>query len=304
MVYICIPVHNRIEYTLECISSIRAKAKVCFTIVICDDGSTDGTSNILRENFPEGVLLNGDGKLWWTGGMNRCVEYVLEHSLDTADVVFSMNNDAVIDDRTFSSLLDAHHKSPKAIIGCVNLFYNERTKIEPSATRKTRRLGIPFYLIYNKWGEDVRKYQGLHAVHGLSGKGVLIPISVFRKIGLYNQEKLPHYHADTEFTIRATNVGIPVYISYESRVYSHQKDTGLASKANKPEIGVFVRSFSNIKSTRHLRSLSNSCKLIYGPVWHRFYFFAHLAAILVGFGQRYWKYKLSIDGRHQKPEAV
>jgi len=47
MIYICIPVHNRIEYTLKCIESIEKQNYKDYKIIICDDNSTDRTSKIL-----------------------------------------------------------------------------------------------------------------------------------------------------------------------------------------------------------------------------------------------------------------
>ena len=79
-----IPVHNRLDYTKKCLQIFRELQKNSFfqnnniQIVIIDDGSTDGTGGWIRENYPEVIVLNGDGNLWYTGGVNVGFKYALE----------------------------------------------------------------------------------------------------------------------------------------------------------------------------------------------------------------------------------
>ena len=69
-------VHNRKDKTLRCLRSLQAtlqpfSEQISVTAFITDDGSTDGTADaILSESFPfEIQLLQGDGNLFWNGGM-------------------------------------------------------------------------------------------------------------------------------------------------------------------------------------------------------------------------------------------
>ena len=82
-VFVVIPVHNRLEFTRACLASLREQSYRDFTIVVVDDGSTDGTYATLAEEFPEVTLLWGDGDLWWTGAMNRALEWALPQAAET-----------------------------------------------------------------------------------------------------------------------------------------------------------------------------------------------------------------------------
>ena len=53
MIYIVIPVHNRIEKTIKCLNSIYMQNENDIQIVVVDDGSNDGTKQILQEKYPE-----------------------------------------------------------------------------------------------------------------------------------------------------------------------------------------------------------------------------------------------------------
>ena len=54
MIHVIIPVHNRLEFTIDCINSIyKQKQKDKIKIIIVDDGSIDGTSQYIKKKFPK-----------------------------------------------------------------------------------------------------------------------------------------------------------------------------------------------------------------------------------------------------------
>ncbi|KKU74655.1 MAG: hypothetical protein UY01_C0029G0001, partial [Candidatus Nomurabacteria bacterium GW2011_GWB1_47_6] len=60
----------------------------------------------------------------------------------------------------------------------------------------------------------------------LPGKGTLIPVEVFEKIGNFNYRRLPHYIADYEFFCRAKRNGFKLIVSNKARNYNFAKQTG------------------------------------------------------------------------------
>lgn len=286
MIYTCIPVHNRVDKTVSCVESIKRQTYKDVCIVICDDGSTDRTGGIMGERFPDVIVLQGDGNLWWTGGTNRCVEYALEYA-GNEDFVFTLNNDTELLPDTLHRLMETAERHPRSIVGAVNVFFAEPDRIEPSAYKV--KGGMFFGRMHNRineWGEKLRDDLEVMEVDSLSGKGVLIPVSVFREVGLYNAGKLPHYHADTELVFRAKNKGCKVYLDYKAKVLSYQELSGLGTVTSKPSMSGFLRSFSSLKSANHYRSLRNYCELLYGNSY-RSYLAVYLSKIVLGFIRRY-----------------
>ena|SRR5438105_5524438 len=92
MIYAIIPVHNRIKFTINCLTRLREQTVRSFKIIVIDDGSKDNTTHYLQENFPEVILLKGDGNLWWTGAINLGVEVALSEG---ADYILTLNNDTL-----------------------------------------------------------------------------------------------------------------------------------------------------------------------------------------------------------------
>src|ERR1043165_6485898 len=91
-VAVVIPVHNGLELTRRCLSTLQAQRPAEFEIIVVDDGSTDATGDFVRANHPEVTVLRGDGNLWWSGATNAGCAHAIERG---ADVVVLFTNDNV-----------------------------------------------------------------------------------------------------------------------------------------------------------------------------------------------------------------
>ncbi|MEI6681816.1 MAG: glycosyltransferase family 2 protein [Bacteroidota bacterium] len=287
MIYFCIPVYNRLAYTIRCIESILANGNRDIRIILADSGSTDGTIGTIRSKFPDVVILEATDSLWWTGATNLCVREALR-SAGKGDFIFTLNNDTELAPGALEQLLKVAAIKPGAIIGAVNLFFTDHNKIEPSAFKRNDHSLFfkQYHYPVSKWGETIGKRTGLVPVDTLSGKGVLIPAAVFNRVGLYNEDELPHYHGDTEFVLRCRRAGVEVFLSYDSAIYSHQELSGSGTRTSNPGLKSFIRSFSDLKSANHLASNLNFCRLVFGKSW-QIYFLYGLFRSVFGFFRRY-----------------
>ena len=60
--------HNRKDKTLACLKSLLQIAPT-IDVYLTDDGSTDGTSEAVRQQCPQVQIIQGDGNLFWSRGM-------------------------------------------------------------------------------------------------------------------------------------------------------------------------------------------------------------------------------------------
>ena len=85
--------HNRRERTARSIRSVFAQVvdiPIRLDVILVDDGSTDGTKQRIRKEFPQVTVLSGDGSLFWSGGMRRAFAAALEQQ---PDYVLWLNDD-------------------------------------------------------------------------------------------------------------------------------------------------------------------------------------------------------------------
>ncbi|MDX5421249.1 MAG: glycosyltransferase family 2 protein, partial [Hymenobacteraceae bacterium] len=166
MIHIVIPVFNRKEYTRECLKSLSAQTNQAYKVIIVDDGSTDGTEDMLREEFPEVEVLKGDGGLFWTAGVNMGIRYALEQN---AQLIMTMNNDVVTDKELIEQMYVWHRRKPKALLGALELDALSGKPIF-GGERLNWKLNKIDQVLDSLSPSD---YKGLHAVTHLPGRGLL-----------------------------------------------------------------------------------------------------------------------------------
>lgn len=249
-VFIVLPVHNRVADTRRCLRLLEAQSYKSSTVVVCDDGSTDGTSEVIAREFPEVVLLQGDGNLWWTGATNLGVKYALSQG---ADYILTLNNDIEIPQNYLETLVGAAHQYPNAIIGSL-LLTNERSpKVFFAGVDeidwRTAKARKPFTFLEPFAGQ----YKGIRETLFLPGNGTLIPRGVFERVGLYDAANFPHYLADYEFVFRARKAGFTAFINYDAVIYSDIERTHKASVQKAPPLREFISAFFDPHSQHNIR---------------------------------------------------
>ena len=247
-IYIVIPVHNRLEATRECLESLRYQTYKRFKIVLIDDGSTDGTSEFVKENYPDVTVLTGDGNLWWTGATNLGVRHALELCRPD-DYVLTLNNDTVLPEDYLETMMSLARRAPNALIGSIARDYRRRDICVDEGVA-IRWFSAKFIKL--KPPSD-NKSDSFYPVSALPGRGTLIPVSVFRDVGLYDDQNFPHYTADYDFSLRAAKAGYDLLLHPKCYLYSRTDLTGISNVHNRVSFRVWLKSFNSVKSPNNLK---------------------------------------------------
>ncbi len=285
-IWICIPVFNRVEFTLMCLSTLKAQTFQNFTVVICDHGSTDGTTERINLEFPDVVVLNADSGLWWTGAMNRCVKYVLQHAAAN-DTLLTLNNDTELPPDYLSSFAAHNHQYPQAVLASVthDIATGKRVSVGNRQNWLTAQAKAVTFEKNHLPGNDK-----LIAVTHASGRGTLFPIAVFQSVGFYDEKHLPHYSADYDFSHKAHRAGYPIYVCDDCRVLSYVDATGMTMVRNQFSIKSFIDYFTSIRSPANLKGrwwfAWNNCPKALLP--------SYLALDLLRVTGSYFKYFLTL----------
>lgn len=255
MVYVVIPVHNRITFTRRCLECLQRQTIDRLTIVVVDDGSTDGTGEMIRLEFPEVVLLTGDGNLWWAEGTNVGVRYALQHGpTDETNFVLTLNDDTEVKPDYVSTLLATSAQNKPCLVGSACVDIKNPNRLEYAGTKVDLYWSGEKYLA-SQFGHDYKSAVAKGKIinsDSLPGRGVLIPFTVFDEVGLYDATHFKQYMADVEFSVRARKAGYKLVVSMDSIVYGHIEATGLQLKADLS----FRKFWKGLSSTRSPINLS------------------------------------------------
>lgn len=223
-----LPAHDRRELTRACLEALRAQTCERFTTVVVDDGSTDGTNEMLIHDFPEVVTLRGSGELWWTGATNVGCAWALAHA-PAEGVVVTLNDDSLPEPDWLSSLLEAGRESPGALVG--SLVYDAVDGRTVFAGQDvdwwTARYSSPWRGVPHQ--EVARRAPALLPTTFLGGNGTLIPARALRQLGPFDRA-LPHYGADYELSRRAACRGWRLVISRDAALRHNAATTGLRAR--------------------------------------------------------------------------
>jgi GT2 family glycosyltransferase len=245
MISVVIPVHNRKEFTAECLRSLNHQTQPADHIIVIDDGSTDGTSELLRSQFPEVKVLNGDGNLFWTAAINRGIKVALALG---SDYVFTLNNDTVASPDLLEKMILGAQTAPDALLGALDIDNISRKPYYGGEIVNWKWSSSRFLLNSLKEEEQV----GLHEVSLFPARGLLIPRNVFETIGLFEEKKLPHYMADYDFTLQAKKRGFKVYCNFDAKVYTYPEEGGDRKIRKQKTLRNYVKHLFDIKGGGNL----------------------------------------------------
>ena len=247
MIYIVIPVFNRLNFTINCLNSLVRQNYKDYKIIVVNDGSTDDTAKYLETNYPDVLQLHGNGDLWWAGSTNLGVQKALQLSGSGNDYILTLNNDLEVKEDYLQSLLNVAVKNPNSLVGSVSVDINAPDKIHFAGTRwNSKTAKYRGAVSENICYKEIASLQDTIATDLLPGRGVLIPITVFIKIGVYDFSTFPHYMADEDFSLRAKKVNYELLIATKAVVYNHVDATGLQKR--KHDLKYYKDVFTSVKS--------------------------------------------------------
>ncbi len=208
--------HNRKDKTLKCLEHLtrafkKTKYPFVLDIYLTDDGSTDGTSEKVKELFPKVIVLEGNGNLFWVNGMNNSWNHALKENYDGYLLI---NDDTYVFDTLFEQI-DLSDKS------CVLSYGKEGVYVGTTLDEKSGRVTYGGSVITNR---ILYKYyrlipNGTIQKCDLGNANIMyVPKSVVKKVGVLSDGYL-HGIADYDYTLKCVSKKVPVVIMPSTNGY-------------------------------------------------------------------------------------
>jgi GT2 family glycosyltransferase len=200
--------YNRKQKTLDSLKSLFSQSgclEVSLSVYLVDDGSTDGTAEAVKEIYPLVTTIEGDGNLFWNGGMRMAFAAALDRDYD---YYLWLNDDTLLYPEALKVLLHtadtiAHHNSQATIVGSTR---DPETGIFTYGGMVRESWWRPLQFPLVEPGDDPKPCDTA------SGNCVLIPRSVAKVVGNLDPA-FTHYMGDIDYGLRTQKQGGTVWIA-------------------------------------------------------------------------------------------
>lgn len=190
MIYVITAVHNRYAITEAFVQKLLAQSVKNWNLILVDDGSTDGTAEMVKGLIPQAVILQGDGNLWWGGALHEAYKYVKTNVADS-DYVFISNDDVDFPSDYVERAIALLEKNPDTIIAGCGISKQTGEQVDGA-------VNFDFLKGGGTQGHEVENFGNCS-----STRSIFLRASDMKKIGGFHPFLLPHYGSDYEWTIRA-----------------------------------------------------------------------------------------------------
>jgi len=237
---ICIISYNTRQLLADCLRSIQASSTHrSYEIIITDNGSKDGSLEMLRTEFPEVQVICNVSNLGYTVPMNQALRLALGRYL------VQLNPDTLVQPGLFDTLADYLEANPQVGILSPKVLNRDGTlqyQCRRSAARPWDALSYMLHLDRffpksQRFGGYLMTYMDANATHeaeAVSGSCMMIRRDVVEGIG-YLDEAIFAYQEDAEFCFRARKAGWKVvYLPTASIIHFG----GQGGSKNQPYRGV------------------------------------------------------------------
>jgi len=185
--------HNRKRDTTQFLRFWSEFTHKSFDIQIigCDDGSTDGTSDVIKKYCDSYYV--GSGALFWAGGMRHAFTLV---NIDDFDAIVVANDDIILSESRTREILDSYVLQTTDIL--VGQFSGKDGEITYGGLRRNAVMRTSFRI--SKCGESLDT---------LNMNFAIINSDVFKVIGFLDPN-FRHSKADLDFGLRAKRHGFDI----------------------------------------------------------------------------------------------
>jgi len=237
VVDIVTPVYNQLQYTRDCLQSVREYTEIPYRVIVIDNGSTDETPAFLQECIAAGMpieVITNARNLGFTLAANQGLR------ASGGRYVVSLNNDTTVTAGWLSGLImTAESDDSIGIVG---------PKILNPATGRIHCIGG---LVFGKRGMGPPPGQGCERddpafaqsfdCQYIEGSCMLIKRRVLEAIGHFDETYAPAYYEDADYCFRAREAGFRLIYSPLSEIYHHSTVTARAVRSENSELDQAAR---------------------------------------------------------------
>lgn len=245
-VFILILNWNGGENTIECLESLKNINYSNYEIVVIDNGSTDNSIQLIRQEFPEIKIILNHKNLGFAEGMNAGIREVIRNSKFKEYYILLLNQDVIVHPDFLAKLtVKAGSDSNIGITGPKIYYYQEAENGNrvignqviwscgsKFVSGRAFKMEVPYSnsALVGCWEIDRGQYDDT-PIDSLPGCCMLIKSKVISEIGLLDSSFFL-LHEDDDFCIRTKKAGYKICLVPESIIW-HKVSTSLLGSSSR-----------------------------------------------------------------------
>ncbi|HPR34583.1 MAG TPA: glycosyltransferase family 2 protein [Anaerolineaceae bacterium] len=238
---ICLVPLNALYYLEPLLASIEQYSSgLTYEVIVVDNGSTDGTTDWIKEHHPEISLTRNQANLGFTRGNNQAME------MAKGDFILLLNPDTFLTEDCFGPQLDFLRENPDIGITIPKVLNADGSFQQQSRRGDARPIEVfGYFLKLGKLFPQNKAFNGylqswlpedeVAEVKAVSGSCMFIKREVYEKIGGLD-ERFFAYQEDSDYCLRARQAGWKVmYVPLSSIIHY----AGEGGSKNNPYHSIF-----------------------------------------------------------------
>ena len=246
-IYVIIVTYNAMKWASTCFSSLRKSSLPIQTIVV-DNGSTDGTQDFIKENFPEVDFIQSQENLGFGKANNLAIEKAYQNG---ADFFYLMNQDAWIFEDSMQKLIDVYEKHPKkeeiGILSPMHLDGSEKLLDRHFEVYLSRNTQIN-RLLSNIYFEEAKPF---YEIDFINAAHWMLPRKTIEDVGGFSPFYF-HGGEDYDYVNRVTFQGKKILVCTKSKVVHDAVQDYHLAKPGKNALQEHRTSLRMQRETRYL----------------------------------------------------
>ena len=222
-VTIVIPHYNGEALLRRCLHTLRDTAYTEYDVVVVDNGSEDNSRTMIREEFPEVLLVESRVNLGFAGGCNLGIQATM------SPFVVLLNNDTEVEPGWLDPLVETMESNPaRAAVQSKLLSLQDRKKFDYAGASGGEMdvFGYPFTWgrIFDFIEHDTGQYDEPRSVFWASGAAVMLRRSALEKVGCLDESFFAHFE-EIDLAWRLHWAGYTVMVEPRSVVFHRTAST-------------------------------------------------------------------------------
>jgi GT2 family glycosyltransferase/glycosyltransferase involved in cell wall biosynthesis len=207
---------NGMEFLESCLRSLEEQTFPDFEVIVVDNGSTDGSPDLIARQFPDVKLIKFQTNRGFTCGINAGIEAA------SGDIILLLNQDTVVLSGWIENMVKGLAEDQQiAIVGCKILYPDRQTLQHAGGVLHLN--GLTDH--YGAGEMDQGQHDSDRDCDYVTGAAFGFKASLVDHIGLFDERYSPAYFEELDFCLRALRHNFRVRYLHKPKIIHYESSS-------------------------------------------------------------------------------